>query len=163
MVIGKRNRKYIKKAAKAQVVDLMKLQNLHPERMEKAIKRAKENKWSYDRISLIKIWDDWYVYGLFANGVLMEKAILVNSKEDVHYGTLFQVEGKYFTIFEVNAWRGEVLAELLRIQNESPSVTNEQIAEDISILSTERVLRIMSAGNQNWVEDAREYAYIITM
>ena len=163
MVTWKRNRKYIKMAAKAQVVDLIKFQNLHPERMKKAIKTAKENKWSYDRISLIKIWDDWYVYGLFANGVPIGKAILVNSKLDVHYGDLFHFEGKYFTIFEVNAWRGEVLAELLRIQKESPSVTYEQIAEDLSILNTERVLRIISVGNQDLLEDAREYAYIITM
>ena len=55
MVIWKRNRKYIKKAAKAQVVDLMKLQNLHPERMEKAIKLAKEFKMEFDRVSLLKV------------------------------------------------------------------------------------------------------------
>ena len=163
MVIWKPNRKYIKKATKAKVIDMLKLQNQHPERMEKAIKFAKEYEMEFDRICLIKVWDDWYVYGLFATETLMENAILVNSKEDIHYGNVFLVEGRYFTIFEVNAWRGEVLAELLRIQNENPSVTNEQIAEELSILDTQRVLHIMSTGILDWVENAREYADIITM
>ncbi len=163
MVIWKPNRKYIKKAAKAQVIDLMKLQNLLPERMEKAVKLAKEYEMEFDRICLIKVWDDWYVYGLFMNETLMENAVLVNSKGDVHYGDVFLVEGRYFTIYEVNAWRGEVLAELLRIQKENPSVTNEQIAEEISLLGTQRVLHIMSTGILDWVENAREYADIITM
>ena len=94
MVIWKPNRKYIKKATKAKVIDMLKLQNQHPERMEKAIKFAKEYEMEFDRICLIKVWDDWYVYGLFASETLMENAILVNSKEDIHYGNVFLVEGE---------------------------------------------------------------------
>ena len=77
MVIWKRNRKYIKKAAKAQVVDLMKLQNLHPERMEKAIKLAKEFEMEFDRAALLKVWEDWYIYGFYSKEDLLDDAVLV--------------------------------------------------------------------------------------
>jgi hypothetical protein len=162
MVIRKPNRKYFRKTANAVVVDLLKLQNQHPERMDKVIKTAKEYKWPHDRICLLKVWEDWYVYGLYIGERLKQKAILVNSKLDFQIGKLFQVEGQYFTIYEVDAWRGEVLAELLRIQHESPCITNEQIAKEISFLNTNVVLHTISAGNIDWKEDARVYADLVT-
>ena len=162
MVIWKRNRKNIKKAAKAQVVDLMKLQNLHPERMEKAIKLAKEFEMEFDRAALLKVWEDWYIYGFYSKEELLDDAVLVNAKLDIHLGKVFRVEGEYFTIDEVDAWRGEVLAELLRKEPGVPDIPLEQVAKEISFLDTDRVLHLMQ-GHTNWVDSAREYAFIVTM
>ena len=44
----------------------------------------------------------------------MQHAILVNSKHDIRIGKLFNMRNLYFTNFEIDFWRGEVLAELLR-------------------------------------------------
>lgn len=161
MVIWKQNRKNIKKAAEAQVVDLMKLQNQHPERMEKAIELAKRLNMEFDRVSLLKVWEDWYIYGFYSNGKLLNDAVLVNTKLNIHIGEIFQVEGEYFTIDEVDAWRGEVLAEMLRKEPGTPDIPLEQVAKEISILDTDRVLHLMK-GNTNWVDSAREYAFIVT-
>ena len=73
MVTWKKNYKYVKKASKAKTVDLLSLQNLHPDRMEIVAKEAKEWHLQYDRISLLKVWDDWFVYGLEVVGREMKK------------------------------------------------------------------------------------------
>ena len=165
MVTWKKNYKNIKKASKAKVVDLLKLQNMHPDRMEIVVKEAGEWNLQYDRISLVKVWDDWFVYGLEVNGQEMQDAILVNSKHDIRIGKLFKENNLYFTNFEIDFWRGEVLAELLRIQKEAPNIDNELIARELSFLDNRKCLRMMSDGHvyPDLIEDAREYAYIITM
>ena len=131
MVTWKKNKKYIKKASKAKVVDLLKLQNLHPDRMKIVVNKAKEWHLQYDRISLVKVWDDWFVYGLEVNCQEMQDAILVNSRHDIRIGKIFKMHNLYFTNFEIDFWRGEVLAELLRIQKEAPNIDNELIAKEI--------------------------------
>ena len=165
MVTWKKNYKYVKKASDAKVVDLLKLQNLHPDRMEMVAKEAKEWHLQYDRISLLKVWDDWFVYGLEVDGQEMQDAILVNSKHDIRIAKLFTMHNLYFTNFEIDAWRGEVLAELLRIQKEAPLIDNELIAREISFLDNSKCLRMMSDGHvyPDLIEDAKEYANIITM
>ena len=165
MVIWKKNYKYIKKDSKAKVVDLLRLQNMHPDRMEIVVKEAKERHLQYDRISLVKVWDDWFVYGLKVNGQEMQDTILVNSKHDIRIGKIFNMRNLYFTNFEIDFWRGEVLAELLRIQKEAPNIDNELIAREMSFLDNNKCLRMMSDGNvyPDLIENAREYAYIITM
>ena len=165
MVTWKKNNKYIKKASKAKVVDLLKLQNMHPDRMEIVVKEAREWHLQYDRVSLVKVWDDWFVYGLKVNGQEMQDTILVNSKHDIRIGKIFNMRNLYFTNFEIDFWRGEVLAELLRIQKEAPNIDNELIARGMSFLDNNKCLRMMSDGNvyPDLIENAREYAYIITM
>jgi hypothetical protein len=165
MVTWKKNNKYIKKASKAKVVDLLKLQNMHPDRMEIVVKEAREWHLQYDRVSLVKVWDDWFVYGLKVNGQEMQDTILVNSKHDIRIGKIFNMRNLYFTNFEIDFWRGEVLAELLRIQKEAPNIDNELIAREMSFLDNNKCLRMMSDGNvyPDLIEDAREYANIITM
>jgi len=165
MVIWKKNNKYIKKASKAKVVDLLRLQNMHPDRMEIVVKEAREWQLQYDRISLVKVWDDWFVYDLEVNGQEMQDAILVNSKHDIRIGKLYKMRNLYFTNFEIDFWRGEVLAELLRKEPGVPDLPYEQIAREISYLDNNKCLCMMSDGNvyPDLKEDAREYAYIITM
>ena len=165
MVTWKKNNKYIKKASKAKVVDLLKLQNMHPDRMEIVVKEAREWHLQYDRVSLVKVWDDWFVYGLKVNGQEMQDTILVNSKHDIRIGKIFNMRNLYFTNFEIDNRRGEVLAELLRIQKEAPNIDNELIAREMSFLDNNKCLRMMSDGNvyPDLIENAREYAYIITM
>jgi hypothetical protein len=165
MVTWKKNNKYIKKASKAKVVDLLKLQNMHPDRMEIVVKEAREWHLQYDRVSLVKVWDDWFVYGLKVNGQEMQDTILVNSKHDIRIGKIFNMRNLYFTNFEIDFWRGEVLAELLRIQKEAPNIDNELIAREMSFLDNNKCLRMMSDGYvyPDLIEDAREYANIITM
>ena len=162
MVIWKKNYKYVKKHSNAKVVDTLRLQNLHPERLEIAIENAKEFHWEFDKITLIKEWNDWFVYGVELENEI-QNAVLVNSKHDVRLGKMYKSNNQYFSIFEIESWRAEVLAEFLRIQKESPNITNEQIASELSILSDERCAHFMSEGIPDLIENAREYVYYVTL
>ena len=105
------------------------------------------------------------MYGLEVDGQEMQDAILVNTKHDIRIAKVFTMHNLYFTNFEIDAWRGEVLAELLRIQKEAPLIDNELIAREMSFLDNNKCLRMMSDGHvyPDLIEDAREYANIITM
>lgn len=165
MVIWKKNNKYVKKARMADVVDTLKLQAENPERMEKAISTAKEYKCEFENICLVKVWNDWYVYGLDMDEGGKHQGIMVNTNMDVRLVWIYSSGNLHYTNCETALWRGEVLRELLRIEKDSPNVDIEQVASELVGLTDERCANLMSEGHVyvDIIEDAREYAYIVTM
>ncbi len=149
--------------SKAKVVDTLKLQALHPDRMEIAVRKANKYYKGYHTINLVKTWDDWFVYGLDMDDEPMHYYVMVDSRHEVRTGRLYTSRGMHFTNMEISAWRGEVLAELLRIQKEAPNVSNEQIAAEFIALTDKHVADLLSEGPYDIIENARQYAFIVTM
>lgn len=165
MVIWKKNSKYVKKARKAVIVDTLKLQAENPQRMEVAMSTAKEYEYEFDTIRLVKVWDDWFVYGLDMDDREKHKGIMVNTKLDVRLVWIYSSRNLHYTDSEIAQWRGEVLSELLRIEKESKNVDIEQVASEMANLTYERCFKMMCDANVyvDIIEDAKEYAYIVTM
>ncbi len=148
---------------KAKIVDTLKLQAENPDRMEVAVREAEEYFKGYHTITLVKTWDDWFVYGIDMDGEAVHDFVMVNSKHEVRIGKLYTSEGKHFTSIETSAWRGELLAELLRIQKISPNLDNEQIASEFIGLTDMSVAYNLSLGDPDIYENACQYAEMITM
>ena len=165
MVIWKKNYKYSRKAQKAEVIDTLKLQAENPQRMEAAISTAKENKYEFKDIRLVKVWDDWFVYGLDMDEDKKHQGIIVNKELDVRLVWIYTTGNLHYTDVEIAKWRGEVLRELLKGIDESPGLSIEQIASELVGLTDERCARLMSDAHVyvDIVENAREYANIVTM
>ena len=165
MVIWKKNNKYVRKPKKAVIVDTLKLQAENPQRYEKAISTAKENKYEFKDIRLVKVWDDWFVFGLDMDEEKKHRAIMVNANMDIRLAWLYTSDNLHYTNFEIAKWRAEVLAELLRIQKESPYVEMEQVASEMVGLTDERCALLMSDPHVyvDIIESARDYANIVTM
>ena len=165
MVIWKKNYKYSRKAQMAEVIDTLKLQAENPQRYEKAISTAKENKYEFDTIRLVKVWDDWFVYGLDMDVDKKHQGIMVNAKLDVRLVWIYSSGNLHYTNVEIAKWRGEVLREQLKGLDESPGLSIEQIASELVGLTDERCAKLMSDAHVyvDIVENAREYANIVTM
>lgn len=165
MVTWKKNNKYVRKPKKAVIVDTLKLQAENPLRMEKAMSTAKEYEYEYDTIRLVKVWDDWFVYGLDMDDREKHQGIMVNAKLDVRLVWIYSSGNLHYTDSETALWRGEVLSELLRIEKESKNVDIEQVASELVGLTDERCARMMCDAHVyvDIIENAREYANIVTM
>lgn len=165
MVIWKKNYKYVKKPKKAEIIDTLKLQAENPQRMEKAMSTAKEYEYEFDSIRLAKVWDDWFVFGLDMDEGEKHQGIMVNSKLDVRLVWIYTSRNLYYTDAEIAIWRGEVLTELLRIEKESPNVDIKQVALEMVGLTDKHCVNMMTDANVyvDIIEDAREYANIVTM
>ncbi len=153
----------LQQKSKAKIVDTLKLQAQHPDRMEVAVQAAQRCHRGYHTITLVKTWDDWFVYAIDIDDASIHHFVMVNRTHEVRTGKLYTSQGQYFTSMEINAWRGEVLAELLRIQKESPNVDNEQIAAELVGLTNKRVASYLSEGPEDIFEHARQYANFMTM
>ena len=165
MVIWKKNYKFVKKPKKAEIIDTLKLQAENPQRMEVAMSTAKEYKYEFDTIRLVKVWDDWFVYGLDMDDREKHQGIMVNAKLDVRLVWIYSSGNLHYTDAETALWRGEVLRELLIGLEESPGLSIEQIASELVGLTDERCARTMCDARVyvDLMEDAREYANIMTM
>lgn len=165
MVIWKKNYKYARKLKKAEVIDTLKLQAENPQRMEVAISTAKEFKYKFEFIRLVKVWDDWFVYGFDMDEGKKHRGIMVNKELDVRLVWIYSSRNLHYTDSEIAKWRGEVLSELLRIEKEAKNVDIEQVAKEISLLTDERCFKMMCSANVyvDIIEDARNYADIVTM
>ena len=165
MVIWKKNYKYVKKSQKAEIIDILKLQAENPQRMEVAISTAKEFKYEFENIRLIKVWDDWFVYGLDMDESKKHRGIMVNKELDVRLVWIYSYRNLHYTDAEIAKWRGEVLRELLKGLDESPGLSIEQVASELVGLTDERCAKLMSDAHVyvDIVENAREYANIVTM
>lgn len=165
MVIWKKNYKYVKKPKKAEIIDTLKLQAENPQRMEKAMSTAKEYEYEFDSIRLAKVWDDWFVYGLDMDEGEKHRGIMVNRTLDVRLVWIYTSRNLYYTDAEIAIWRGEVLRELLKGLDESPGLSIEQIASEMVGLTDKHCVNMMTDANVyvDIIEDAREYANIVTM
>ena len=165
MVIWKKNYKYVKKPKKAEIIDTLKLQAENPQRMEKAMSTAKEYEYEFDSIRLAKVWDDWFVFGLDMDEGEKHQGIMVNSKLDVRLVWIYTSRNLYYTDAEIAIWRGEVLRELMKGLDETPGLCIEQIASEMVGLTDERCVNMMTDAHVyvDIIEDAREYANIVTM
>ncbi len=165
MVIWKKNYKYVKKNRKAVIVDTLKLQAENPQRYEIAISTAKENKYEFKDIRLVKVWDDWFVYGFDMDDKERHQGVMVNKKLEVRLVWIYTSHNLSYTDSEIAMWRGEVLRELLKGLDESPGISIEQIASELVGLTDERCAKLMSDAHVyvDIIEDAKEYASIVTM
>ena len=165
MVIWKKNNKYVRKPKKAVIVDTLKLQAENPQIMEVAMSTAKEYEYEFETIRLVKVWDDWFVYGLDMDDREKHKGIMVNTKQDVRLVWIYTSGNLHYTDSETAIWRGEVLSELLRIEKESKNVDIEQVASELVGLTDERCAKLISDAHVyvDIIEDAKEYANIVTM
>ena len=162
MVIWKYNKKCAKKARQAKVVDTLRLQASNPDRLEAAKNTAKEFEYEYQTISLVKVWDDWFAFGLDMDERSEHEAILVNSKSETRLAKLYHSRDMHFTDWEIDLWREELLRELLKIESESNSVDMKQVANELVGMTNERVAGYLSEGSSDIKENAKDYASIVT-
>ena len=162
MVIWEYNKKWAKKARQAKVVDTLRLQASNPDRLEAAKNTAKEFEYEYQTINLVKVWDDWFVFGLDMDERSEHEAILVNSKSETRLAKLYHSRDMYFTDWEIDQWREELLRELLKIESESNSVDMKQVANELVGMTNERVVGYLSEGSSDIKENAKDYASLVT-
>ena len=163
MVIRKYNKELAKKPKLAKVVDTLQLQASNPERLEAAKKTAKKYKFEFQTIRLVKVWEDWFVYGLDMDERKEHHAILVNTELNVRLAHLYSYGDKQFTNWETDLWREELLRELLQIESESSVVDLRQVANELVGMTDERVTEYLSVGSSDIKENAKDYAFMVTM
>ena len=111
MVIWKKNYKFVKKPKKAEIIDTLKLQAENPQRMEVAMSTAKEYKYEFDTIRLVKVWDGWFVYGLDMDDREKHQGIMVNAKLDVRLVWIYSSGNLHYTDADTHRHlKGVVLA-----------------------------------------------------
>lgn len=155
----------------AKIVDILKLQHEHPERLKYAENGMKDFGYKTWHLQLLKELDDSYVYKIMdavseedeyddlvenedlsddgegneveTFGCEMSEAIVVDSKGNIYFTSILTYNGNHFTKEEIRRWRYNFFESLLNISKIEKYMTEEECLEEIVGMTDYRIASIM--------------------
>ena len=155
----------------AKIVDILKLQHEHPERLQYAEDGMRDFGYKTWHLQLLKELDDSYVYkiidavseedeyddleenedfsddgegyGVETFGCEMSEAIVVDSKGNIYFTSVLTYDGNHFTKEEIRRWRYSFFESLLNISKIEKYMTKEECLEEIVGMTDYRIASII--------------------
>lgn len=155
----------------AKIVDILKLQHEHPERLQYAEDGMRDFDYKTWHLQLLKELDDSYVYkivdavseedeyddleenedfsddgegyGVETFGCEMSEAIVVDSKGNIYFTSVLTYDGNHFTKEEIRRWRYSFFESLLNISKIEKYMTKEECLEEIVGMTDYRIASII--------------------
>ena len=155
----------------AKIVDILKLQHEHPERLQYAEDGMRDFGYKTWHLQLLKELDDSYVYkiidavseedeyddleenedfsddgegnGVETFGCEMSEAIVVDSKGNIYFTSVLTYDGNHFTKEEIRRWRYSFFESLLNISKIEKYMTKEECLEEIVCMTDYRIASII--------------------
>lgn len=154
------------KKYQAKVVDILKLQAIHADKLRLAKQSARDYNCKYKTISLIKEWGEWVVFALDLDEREEHESIMVRDKyPQILFCPLHSYrvgnEVFYFTDEETDAWRCQFLEALLEIVKQPEAIksgfSKEWAVREIVGTTGHMLAQVMPYNTP------QEYAEMITM
>lgn len=154
----------------AKIVDIIKFQHEHPERLQIAERGMKDFGYKTWRFQLLKELEDAYVYKII-DAVLEEdefdlvenddfdsddeevnvetygcdhcEAIVADSKGNVYFTSVLSYDGQHYTKKEISQWRYDFFEALLEISKKEQYMTKAECLEEVVGMTDYRVASLM--------------------
>ncbi len=158
---GVKQKKY-----QAKVVNNLKLQAIHADKLRLAKQTARDYNYEYNTISLVKEWKEWVVFAFDLDGREEHEAIMVRDKcPQVLFCRLYSYhagnEVFYFTDEETDVWRCQFLEALFEIVKQ-PGATKSGFSKEWAVRELVGMTGQMLAQVMPY-NTPEEYAEMITM
>lgn len=155
----------------AKIVDILKLQHEHPERLQYAEDGMRDFGYKTWHLQLLKELDDSYVYKIIdavseedeyddieededngddnegneveTYGCEKSEAIVADSKGNIYFTSVLTYDGNHFTKEEIRRWRYSFFEALLGISKKEKYMTKEECLEEIVCMTDYRIASIM--------------------
>lgn len=154
------------KKYQAKVVDSLRLQAIHSDKLRLAIQTARDYNCKYKTISFVKEWNEWVVFALDLDKREKHEAIMVRDQyPQILFCPLHSYsvgdEVFHFTDEETDAWRCQFLEALLEIVKQ-PGAIKSGFSKEWAVREIVGTIGQMLAQVMPY-NTPQEYAEMITM